>query len=321
MRAAVVTAFTGPDGVAVQDIPEPEPRPGEVLIDVHAAGVIFPDVLQTRGQYQLRPELPFVLGWEVAGVVRHAAGGHPVGDRVAAMPVIGGFAQTVAVRPDWVFPLPDAVSFEAGAALPVNYLSMHFAYRLRAHLQAGETVLVHGAAGGLGSAACQLAAAYGARVLAVVSSPAKADLARACGAQDVVVPADGFLDDVRALTDGRGVDVVVDPVGGDRFPDSLRALATHGRLIVLGFTGREIPTVAVNRLLLRNIAVLGAGSREYYQDHPGAAAHAWAELTPLMNSGAIAPPVTATYPLAQTAAALRAIDERRALGRLVIRLR
>jgi len=320
VRAAVITALTGPDAVEIRDVPEPRPAPGQVRIDVHCAGVVFPDVLQTRGEYQLRPELPVIPGWEVAGVVRKDAGAYRAGDRVAAMPVLGGFAETVVVDPDMVFPLPDGVPFDKAAALPLNYLTMHFAFVRRARLEEGETVLVHGAAGGVGTAACQLAAAYGARVIAVVSTPDKGAVARAAGAHDVV-PVHGFLDEVRRLTDGRGVDVVVDPVGGDRFPDSLRSLAREGRLVVLGFTARDIPTVRVNRLLLTNTTVMGAASAEFWRTEPGHVGRQWHDLVPLVQAGAIDPPIGSVFGLDRAAAALREVDERRAVGRVVLRIR
>ena len=320
MRAAVITALTGPESVEIRDVAEPVPRPGQGLIDVEYAGVAFPDVLQTRGEYQLRPELPFSPGWEVAGVVREDAGGYRAGDRVVAMPVIGGFAETVVVEAGMVFPLPDDVPFDKGAAMPLNYQTMHFALLRRVRLAAGETVLVHGAAGGVGTAACQLAVAYGARVLAVVSTLAKAEVARAAAA-DEVVPVEGFRDAARRLTNGRGVDVVVDPVGGDRFTDSLRSLAREGRLVVLGFTGREIPTVEVNRLLLTNTTVMGAASMEFWRNGAGYAGRQWQELVPLMRSGAIDPPIASVFPLDQASAALQDVDQRRAAGRLLLRVR
>src|SRR3954471_2658330 len=320
MRAAVITALTGPDAVEVQERPEPVPESHQVLIDVQYAGVTFPDVLQTRGLYQRRPDVPFTPGWEVAGVVRADAGDLGAGDRVAAMPITGGLAESVAVDGHMVFPLPDGLPFEKAAALPLNYLTAHFGLTRRAQLKKGETVLVHGAAGGLGTAACQLAAAYGARVIAVVSTPEKGEVARAAGAHDVV-PVDGFREEVRRLTGGRGVDVVVDPVGGDRFTDSLRSLAREGRLLVLGFTGREIPTVKVNRLLMANTAVLGAASAEFWRSEPGYAGRQWRELVPLMRSGAIDPPIGAVFSLDQAAAAIREMDQRRAAGRLLLRVR
>ncbi|WP_329333662.1 NADPH:quinone oxidoreductase family protein [Streptomyces sp. NBC_00663] len=320
MQGALVTAFEGPDALVIGELPEPEAQEGQVLIDVEWAGVVFPDVLQTRGEYQTRPELPFVPGWELSGTVRTDAAGFRAGDRVAALPVTGGFAQTAAVDASMVFPLPDNIDTRRGAALPLNYLTAHFALAHRGALRPGEVVLVHGAAGGVGSAACQLAAAHGARVIAVVSTKEKADLARSVGAHEVV-GVGGFLEEVKALTDGRGVDLVVDPVGGDRFPDSLRALRHGGgRLLVLGFAGRGIPTVKVNRLLLTNTSVLGVGMDEYWRQDPGAARAYWRELWPLLRSGRLDPPISSVFPLEQASAALKHLDQRRGLGRTLLRI-
>jgi NADPH2:quinone reductase len=321
MQAVLLTAFKGPDALAVREVPEPAAQEGQVLIDVEWAGVTLPDLLQTRGEYQTRPELPFIPGWEAAGTVRSDAGGFRAGDRVAALPVTGGFSQTVVVDASMVFPLPDNVDTRRGAALPLNYLTAHFALLRRGALRPGEVVLVHGAAGGVGSAACQVAAAYGARVIAVVSTEEKAELARSLGAHQVVT-ADGFLDEVRTLTDGRGVDIVVDPVGGDRFLDSLRVLRHGvGRLLVLGFAGGGIPTVRVNRLLLTNTSVLGVGVAEYWRQDAEAARAQWDELLPLLKSGRLDPPVSAVFPLEQAAAALRHLGEREALGRTLLKVR
>jgi len=321
MRAAQVTSLDGPSAVKVVEVDEPAAG-DQVLIDVHAAGVAFPEVLQTRGRYQIKPDLPFVPGSEVAGVVRAAPDGAAVrpGDRVAAFPGLGGFAEVVAADPELVFPLPDEVSFVAGAALPLNYLTVHFALVRRGGLQAGETVLVHGAAGGVGTAAVQLAAAVGARVIAVTSSPEKADVARAAGA-DETVAADGFLARVKELTGGEGVDVVVDPVGGDRFTDSLRSLRTEGRLLVVGFTGGDIPTVRVNRLLLNNIAVVGVGWGAFWTPRRDYPREQWAELLPLLRACRITPPIGGLHPLDDAAAALAEIDERRATGKVVLAVR
>ena len=320
MRAAVITALTGPDAIETRELAEPVPERDQVLVDVEYAGVVFPDVLQTRGEYQLRPDVPFTPGWEVSGVVRADAGGFRAGDRVAAMPVVGGFAETVAVDAHMVFPLPDGVPFDKAATLPLNYLTVHFALTRRARLRQGETVLVHGAAGGVGTAACQLAAAYGARVIAVVSTVEKGKVARASGAHDVV-PVDGFRDEVRRLTDGSGVDVIVDPVGGDRFTDSLRSLAREGRLLVLGFTGREIPTVRVNRLLMTNTSVLGVASAEFWSAEPHYPRQQWGEILPFIQSGDIDPPIGPVFALDDAAAAIRVLDERRAVGRVLVRIR
>jgi NADPH:quinone reductase len=318
VRAVRVVALDGPAAVRVQDVPEPARGPDQVLVDVRAAGVSFPDVLQTRGLYQYRPELPFTLGAEVAGVVREAPDGSGLarGDRVAAFPGTGAFAEVVAVHRDHVLPLPDATSFTAGAGLPMNYLTAHFALLVRGHLRAGQRVLVHGAAGGVGTACVQLAAALGAHVVAVVSTDAKAEVARAAGAHDAV-PVEGFRDAVRALG---AVDLVVDPVGGDRFTDSLRCLAPEGRLLVVGFTAGDIPTVKVNRLLLTNVDVVGVGWGAFALGRPGFVAQQWAELLPHVRSGALDPLISESFPLERAAEALAVIDERRVTGKVVLEL-
>ena len=322
MRAVQISRLDGPSAVTLVDLPEPVAGPGQVLVDVHVAGVSYPEVLQTRGLYQVKPELPFVPGAEVSGTVRTAPeGAHvSVGDRVVAFPGVGGYGEVVAVPLETVFRLPDTVSFEAGAALPMNYLTVHFGLVQRGRLQAGETVLVHGAAGGVGTAAVQLASALGARVIAVVSSPEKAEVARAAGASDVVA-VEGFKDAVKELTGGRGVDIVVDPVGGDRFTDSLRSLATEGRLLVIGFTGGEIPTVKVNRLLLNNLSVVGVGWGAFWLADLPYLQRQWAELLPLLEAGRLDPPIGTVHPLADAALALAELDERRAAGKVLLAVR
>lgn len=321
MRAVRVTSFDGPHAVELAEVPEPTGE-GRVVIDVDAAGVIFPDVLQTRGQYQIKHEPPFTLGGEVAGIVRSAPEGARVktGDRVLAFSLTGGFAETFAIDPGFVFAIPESLSFEKAVAIPVNYLTCHFALTRRGGLRAGETVLVHGAAGGVGTAACQLANALGARVIAVVSTPEKADVARAAGAHEVVL-ADGFLAAARELTGGRGVDVVLDPVGGDRFTDSLRSLATEGRLLVVGFAAGSIPQVKVNRLLLSNTAVVGVAWGEYFLGRPGYAQEQWAQVYPLLESGALDPVIGSVHALEDVVKALLELDERRAMGKVVLKVR
>jgi NADPH2:quinone reductase len=323
MRAVQVVRPEGPAGVDVVDVPEPSPSEGQVLVDVHAVGVSFPDVLLAAGQYQLKPDPPFQLGVDFAGVVRSAPDGSGLtaGDRVACVLPYGGGADVVATDPDGVFPLPDGLSFEQGAALPMNYLTAQFALgELRGQLKQGETVLVHGAAGGLGTASIQVAKGYGARVIAVVSTDAKARVAEEAGADEVLL-VDGFLAAVKELTDGRGVDVVVDVVGGDLMTDSLRSLAPRGRVLVLGFTGGAIPEVRVNRLLLNNIDVRGVGWGAYAMGRPGFMRQQWQELLPMMETGAVNPPVGRTYPAEEVRTALTDLSERRATGKLVLTLR
>jgi NADPH2:quinone reductase len=322
MRAAQLTRLDGPDAVEVGEIDEPT---GDgVVVDVHAAGAAFPDALLTRGLYQYKPDPPFVLGGEIAGVVRSAPDGVHVrpGDRVVGLTMLtGGMAEVAVVAPDRVFKLPDNVSFTAGAGLLFNDLTMYFALIGRGRLQSGETVLVHGAAGGIGTSTLRLATALGAsRVIAVVSTPDKGEIATAAGATDVVL-ADGFKDTAKELTDGRGVDMVVDPVGGDRFTDSLRSLTPGGRLLVIGFTGGDIPIVKVNRLLLNNIDVVGVGWGAWAGTHPGALSEQWAAVEQLLASGRLAPPEPVVYPLDEAAAAIASLENRTAKGKVVLRIR
>ncbi|CDO10287.1 NADPH:quinone oxidoreductase family protein [Mycolicibacterium cosmeticum] len=322
MRAIHIPRLDGPSAAELVDIPEPDSD--GVVIEVHAAGVAFPDALQTRGLYQYKAPLPYVPGAEIAGVVRSAPQGAPVaaGDRVAGLTLLtGGMAEVVTLPPERVFALPDSVSFEAGAGVLFNDLTVHFALRTRGRLAAGETVLVHGAAGGIGTSTLRLAPALGAaRVIAVVSTEAKGEIARAAGASDVVL-ADGFKDAVTELTGGRGVDIVLDPVGGDRFTDSLRSLAAGGRLLVVGFTGGEIPTVKVNRLLLNNVDAIGVGWGAWTMTHPGYLAQQWAELAPLLASGAVPAPEPVVYPFERAAEAIASLENRSATGKVVLKLR
>jgi NADPH2:quinone reductase len=328
MRAIQIVDLTGPaSALALLDAPEPPAppahplTPGEgVLIDVHAAGVSFPEVLQTRGSYQLKPPLPFIPGSEVAGVVRAASAnaGVNVGERVAAFCALGAFAERAVAPPFLTFPLPAALDFAQGAGLILNYHTAYFALHLRGRLRAGETVLVHGAAGGVGTATLQVARGLGARTLAVVSSEEKAQIARDAGA-DEVLRADGpWKDEAQALG---GVDVVLDPVGGERFTDSLRCLRENGRLVVVGFTGGAIPEVKVNRLLLNNVEVVGAGWGAYALAKPELCREIGQALANLIEQGFVRPLVGARFPLERAAEALRAIDERQATGKVVLDVR
>ncbi|MEV8514264.1 NADPH:quinone oxidoreductase family protein [Dactylosporangium sp. NPDC051484] len=290
-----------------------------MLIEVSAAGVSFPDLLLTRGRYQMKPELPFVPGAEIAGVVVESARGSrwKPGDRVAAVPGLGGFAQYAVVNEELVLRIPDGLALETAAGMPVNYLTAYFSLVHRAQLAAGESVLVHGAAGGLGSASIQVARAFGAgRVVAVVSSPEKGEVTIRAGAHEFVL-VEGFASHARNLG---GVDIVVDPVGGDRFTDSLRALRDDGRLLVVGFTAGEIPTVKVNRLLLNNVSVVGAGHGAYTSRRAGYEQAEWDALLPHIKSGLLNLPQFTTFPLEKAADALREMDERRVLGKVILTL-
>lgn len=320
MRAAQVITTTGPTDIEIRDVPEPTPGPDDVLIEVHSVGTSFPDLLLSRGEYQLKPEVPFTLGVDVAGTVVSGPGFEP-GQRVAAVGGYGGASELAAIPAMFTFALPDSLSFDEGAALPMNYLTAQFALAERGGIREGETVLVHGAAGGVGTATLQVAKGYGARTIAVVSTEEKAEVARAAGADDAVL-LDGFKDATMALTDGKGVDIVLDVVGGDAFTDSLRVLAPQGRLLVVGFaSGQGIPQVKVNRLLLNNVDVRGVGWGAYAMLRPGYMQEQWRALEPMMASGVIKPPIGKTYDFADFGQALVDLDERRTLGKGVVHVR
>jgi NADPH2:quinone reductase len=317
MFAHKIAAFTGLDDVVWTEVAEPS---GGVVVDVAAAGVSFADLLQTRGAYQMQVPLPYTPGMDAAGVVRSGPGagaGFSPGQRVAVLVPHGCWQEVISVPPERVLPLPDGMSFEAAAAAPLNYLTGLFALVRRARALAGETLLVHGAAGGVGTAAVQLGKALGLRTIAVAGDEAKREFALRCGADHAVL-GDGWLAAVRDLVGERAVDIVVDPVGSDRMTDSLRSLAPEGRLLVLGFAGGEIPVVKVNRLLLGNTGVLGVASREFFEQRPALVAELWEQLIELWRTRMLADPPVEAYPFTDARAALRAIAERRALGKVVL---
>ncbi len=311
MRAVQVTQPGGP--LEVRDIEEPTIGPGEVLIEVHRVGVSFPDLLLSKGRYQLKPEPPFTLGVDFAGTVLSGRG-FEVGQRVTAVLPYGGAAERVAVPRQFVFALPDNLSYDEGAALPLNYLTALFALKERGQVRPGEIVLIHGAAGGVGTAAIQVAKGLGAESVAVVSSDAKAAMAKHAGADRVV-----RTDDLKAA--GK-VDVVLDVVGGDAFTDSLRLLNPLGRLLVVGFAaGQGIPEVKVNRLLLNNIDVRGVGWGAFAMTTPNYMQEQWRDLEPMLADGTIRPPIGATYPMEDFGLALEEMEQRRTLGKSVVVMR
>lgn len=320
MRAAVVTELSGPAAVRVADVDVPaEPQePGAVLVTVHAAGLGFVDTLLTRGGYQVRPELPFAVGLEFSGVVEHApvGSGYTEGQAVVGHRMAGCCAETVWAAPHLLAPLPAGLGHEEGAASVVNHHTALVALDRRARLRVGERVLVHGAGGGLGSATIQVATAMGATVTAVAGSPARRDLARAAGAR-TVYSHDEWFEAVRA--EG-GADVIVDPVGGEVFEQSVRCLAPEGRLLTVGFASGTIPRAAANRLLLRNTGVLGAAWRELLAADRTLFATTAAALADLVAAG-LRPVVGASYDLAEAATALAAIENREVAGKVVLRIR
>src|SRR5690349_14634725 len=318
MYAHKITDFTGPDGVVWSQVDEPPGGDG-VLVDVVAAGVSFADLLQTRGQYQMKVPVPYVPGMDAAGAVRSAPAGSGLsaGQRVAVFVPYGCWAEVVSAPVSRVLPMPDGMGFEAGAASCLNYLTVLFALVRRGRAVAGETLLVHGAAGGVGIAAIGLGRALGLRTVAVASDEAKRDFALRCGADHAVL-ADGWLAAVRGLLGERSVDIVLDPVGSspgnDRMTDSLRSLAPEGRVLVLGFAGGEIPVVKVNRLLLGNTGVLGVAVREFLEGRPELVRPLWEQLVGLELRDV---PVVA-FPFADARGALRLIADRKARGKVVL---
>jgi NADPH:quinone reductase len=324
MFAHQITGLTGPDDVRWTEVAEPsepsEPSTGaSVLIDVAAAGVSFADLLQTTGSYQMKVDLPYTPGMDAAGVIRSAPAGTGLaaGQRVAVLLPRGCWQEVIWAPAARVLPLPADMSLDAGAAAPLNYLTALFALTRRARAQPGETLLVHGAAGGVGTAAVQLGQALGLRTVAVVRDQAKADFALRCGAHHAV-RGDGWLAAVRDLLGERAIDIVVDPVGGDRMTDSLRSLGPEGRLLVLGFTAGQIPTVKVNRLLLGNTGVLGVASREFFEQRPEMIAELWDQLLELWDAGKLHDLPVRSYPFGDARGALRAIAGRDATGKVVL---
>jgi len=322
MRAIVVDRLMEPEELRLGEAPEPAPAAGTLLVDVKAAGCNFFDILMCRGTYQVKPPLPFVPGAEVAGevlAVGEGVTGFAVGDRVFGSSGMGGFAERALVPAHGAWQLPAAMSFAEGAALPIVYPTSYAALVYRASLAAGETLLVHAAAGGVGVAAVQIGKALGARVIATAGGDDKLAVAKRAGA-DVVIDyrAEDFVARVLDETDGRGADVIYDSVGGDVFDRSLKCIAWNGRLLVIGFAGGTIPSVKANRILLKNIAVVGLHWGAYAKHEPERIPETMQALLALAEKGAIRPEIYRSYPLEQASEALVALGARRTWGKVVL---
>jgi NADPH:quinone reductase len=320
MKACVVQELSGPSGMVYSDIDDVTGDDDNVVIDVRAAGVCFPDLLLTKGEYQLKLPPPFVPGMETAGVVRSApdTSGFRVGERVSGFGVLGGYAERVAVPVGNVVRSPAELDDAQAVSLLVNYNTMYFALARRAAMRPGDSVLVLGAAGGVGTAAIQIAKAMGAsQVIAVTHRQMATDYVASLGADEVLLLTDDWAQQVRELTHDRGVDIVVDPIGGPTFDDAIRVLAIDGKLLVIGFAAGGIPSVKVNRLLLRNVSVVGVAWGEYLNKVPGSAAlFAWG-LGQLVFLG-LKPPPPQRYPLSEAQAALQCLADGGVLGKLVL---
>ncbi len=322
MRAIVVDHWMEPSELTVAETPEPELGPGQLAVEVRAAGCNFFDILLVQGRYQVKPPFPFIPGAEIAGVVREVApdvSNFAPGDRVLASIPVGGFAEVANAPASLAHRLPDSMSFEEGAALPIVYPTSYAALVLRADLKAGETLLVHAAAGGVGVAAVQIGKALGARVIATAGGADKVQVALDAGA-DVGIDyrKEDFVERVKAETDGRGADVIYDPVGGEIFDRSLKCIAWNGRLLVIGFAGGEIPSVKANRILLKNIAIVGLHWGAYQRYEPERVPEVFAGLFELYEAGKIKPVIFERYPLDQVPAALEALGSRRTYGKVII---
>lgn len=324
MRALVCKSYGPPEALVIEQRDDPKPGPGELRVSVKAAGINFPDVLVIAGQYQVKTPPPFIPGGEAAGVVD--AVGPDVerfqpGDRVIATPRMGAFAEQCVVAEELCTPLPASMDFEQGAGFTVTYATSYHAFRQSTPLQSGETVLVLGAAGGVGVTAVEIAKALGARVIAAASSAEKLQFAREAGADETINYSETSLREaVKALTGGRGVDVVYDPVGGELAEQAFRSLAWHGRYLVIGFASGDIPQFAANIALLKEASIIGVWWGTWAGHNPRDALNNMSDLAAMVEAGELKPRVTESYPLERFAEAFAAITQRRAKGKVVLTL-
>lgn len=322
MRAWRVHELGEPETMRLEEVPDPEPGPGQVRIRNHAAAINFFDILQCQGKYQVRPPLPFTPGAEVAGVVDKVGDGvtqFSSGDRVQAMISWGGYAAMAVAPTTGVFRIPDAMSFAQGAAMPIVYQTSYFALKHRAQLKAGEWLLVHAAAGGVGSAAVQIGKAMGARIIATAGTDDKVAFCRAQGTDAALnYQDDSWVDAVKKITAGRGADVIYDPVGGDVTGLSTKCIAWEGRLLIIGFAGGTIPKIEANRILLKNISIVGLHWGEYRKHSPQMIVDAQEDLFAMFRAGQISPVVSREVPFTAVAPALRELADRKTHGKLVI---
>lgn len=324
MRAALVESFGPPASMVMREVADPVPGRGEVLVEVAAAGVNFPDVLVVAGSYQVLPERPFIPGKEVAGRVR-AVGPDVarigVDDRVLAQIEYGGYAELVCVPETQVVAIPDGMGLTEAAVIGLVAITAYFALVRRADLRPGETALVTGAGGGVGSAGVQIAKALGAVVIAVARDEARAALAAEQGADQVLVAGPSLRDEVMTLTDGRGADVVLESVGGEVFAHALRCTAWEGRLVVSGFASGDLPTIKAAHLLVKNLTVMGIQVSDYRDREPDATRHVMEELLELHVQGGLTVPIDRAYPLEEAATALAMVKAGGLRGRVVLTCR
>ena len=324
MKAWQVSECCEPEQMTLADVPLPEPKSGEVRIRNHAAALNFFDILQIQGKYQTKPPLPFTPGAEVAGVVDSLGPGVDqlaVGDRVMGSGALGGFAEYTVTPAAKTFRIPGAMDFAEAAGMLIVYQTSYLALKVRAAIKAHEWLLVHAAAGGVGSAAMQLGKAFGARVIATAGSADKVNFCLAQGADYALNYREAsWVEQVKEITGGHGADVIYDPVGGDIFDLSTKCIAVEGRLLVIGFAGGRIPSIAANRILLKSMSVVGCYWGGYLEHHPEFLAESQAELFALYEAGQITPVVSESYPLADAVTALRALAERKTHGKVILKI-
>ncbi|WP_301358634.1 NADPH:quinone oxidoreductase family protein [Stutzerimonas nitrititolerans] len=326
MKAVLCKAFGPAENLVVEDLDSPQIKKGEVLLDIHAAGVNFPDTLIIEGKYQFKPPFPFSPGGEAAGMV--AAVGEKithlkVGDRVMALTGWGSFAEQVAVSGQNVLPIPAEMDFTTAAAFSMTYGTSMHALKQRANLQPGETLLVLGASGGVGLAAVEIGKAMGARVIAAASTNEKLEIARKAGADELINYSEASLRErLKELTDGQGVDVIYDPVGGKLFEEAFRSIAWNGRMLVVGFAaGGEIPALPANLPLLKGASLIGVFWGAFAQRQPQDNAANFKQLFAWYAEGKLRPLVSQTFALEQAAEAIDTLGQRKAVGKLVVKVR
>ncbi|WP_213270916.1 NADPH:quinone oxidoreductase family protein [Hyphomonas sp.] len=322
MKALVVSELA-PDfaGTGIRDLPLPEPRAGEVRVAIRAASLNFPDLLMTEGKYQLKPDLPFTLGMELAGVVDAVGEGVTAfrpGDEVAGGSRIGAFAEHIALPAAGLRKKPAALSFAQASAFGAAYLTAYVSLVIRGNLQPGETLLVHGASGGVGMAAVEVGKLLGARVIATSASDEKLKTVQARGADHVINVTRGFREEVKALTGGRGADVIYDPVGGDVFDESVRCIAFDGRLLIIGFTSGRIPTVSVNMPLIKGFSVVGVRAGEYGRQFPEKGRANQDAIWKWAEESKVKPCIHAQVPLADWRCAFDMMRGREIVGKVVL---
>ena len=322
MKALICSQYGPPENLSVQDLPDPQPAAGEVLVRVRAAGVNFPDALIVQNLYQFKPTPPFSPGGEAAGEVLAVGAGvsrFKAGDKVIALTIWGGFAEQIVAKQEQLIPMPPGLSFEVAGSLLLTYGTCIHALRDRAGLQPGQTVLVLGAAGGIGIATIELAKALGARVIAAASSAEKLATCRAKGADEVINYREQNLrEEIKRITAGKGVDVVLDPVGGDYAEQALRSMAWRGRYLVVGFTDGQIPRLPLNLVLLKGCAIVGVFWGDFIAREPQAAQTDLQDLVAMLGQGLIKPLISGRYSLQDAPKAILELSQRRAQGKLIV---